>query len=263
MRRSSTDSIFMAPSVTAGEPLGLIRGDDALAFGWCEATMSARRSGRGLRLTAAAFALVTSVVLLLAGTSASARAETGSVQVYDVAEAWYSAVPVSTCRPPLPCPPKPVPSSPYPDDTLHVGVTAGKETARSYVVPDLSLLPFDAVVSSAAMTLPVASGTGDGSVRPETASINACFVTQQVTDGTSGSAETPPAYDASACVPAPYSAADLGYTVDLGMFFPRWLAGAPNYGVALVPDVSKATPGTAWQATFNGSKRATGLKIST
>src|SRR4051794_39572241 len=243
MRRSSTDSIFMAPSVAARTCTGLIRSDDAPRRRWCEATMRPRRGGRGgLRLAAAAFAFVTSVLLLLAGTSAPAHAQSSSVQASDVAEAWYSSVPVSTCRPPLPCPPSQVPSSPYPADTLQVGVAGGRETARTYVVPDLSVVPYGAVVSSAVMTLPVASGARDGSVRPETARLKACFGTQTFEDGTEGSSAAPPVYDANTCVPAPYSALDLGYTVDLSTFFTRWNAGAPNDGIALVPDLTKAGP---------------------
>ena len=217
---------------------------------------------RQLRIAAASFALATSSLLLLAGTSTSARAATSTVQADDVAEAWYSSVPVSSCQPPLPCPPSPVPSNPYPADTLHVGVVGGRETARTYVRPDLSVLPFDAVVSSAVMTLPVASNPQDGSIRPETGTIKACFVTQPFTDGAAGSSAKPPAYDANACVPAKYAAPELSFLVDLSTFFTRWLAGVTNNGVALVPDTSKATPATAWHVTFNGRDRANALHIS-
>jgi hypothetical protein len=145
---------------------------------------------------------------------------------------------------------------------LHVGVAGGQETARTYVVPNLSVLPFGATVAAGHMTLPVATGTNDGSLRPETATIKACLVTQPVTDGTAGATEAPPAIDDKACTPAPYSTTASGFTVDLASFITRWNTGALNNGIALVPDLSKAGPTTAWHATFNGKDRATGQHIT-
>ena len=201
-------------------------------------------------------------MLLFTGTSEPARAAGDTAKADDAAEAWYSTAPISTCPTPLGCPPSTVPSSPYPANTLHVGVAGGQETARTYVVPDLSALPVDADVTTGRMTLPVASGTSDGSLRPETAVIKACLVTQPVQDGTAGATQTPPAIDDKVCTPATYSTADIAFTLDLTPFISRWNVGTPNDGVALVPNLSKAGPTTTWHATFNGKKRTTGLHIS-
>jgi hypothetical protein len=200
--------------------------------------------------------------LLLTGTSPTAHAATQTVQAADAAEAWYSTAPISPCTTPLGCPPSQVPTSPYPANTLHVGVAGGHETARSYVVPDLSALPFDATVTSGRMTLPIATATDDGSLRPETATLSACLATQTVQDGTAGSTDTPPTVDTTACVPATYSTAAHGFTVDLTSFLSRWNFGTPNDGIALVPDVSKSGPTTTWHVTFNGKKSTAGAHIS-
>jgi hypothetical protein len=155
-----------------------------------------------------------------------------------------------------------VPTSPYPANTLHVGVAGGHETARTYVVPDLSALPFGATLTSGRMTLPIATAITDGSLRPETATINACLATQTFQDGTAGSTDTPPTVDTAACVPATYSTAAQAFTVDLTSFLSRWNFGTPNDGIALVPDVSKSGPTTSWHVTFNGNKSTAGPHIS-
>src|SRR3954471_9644153 len=69
-----------------------------------------------------------------------ATAALHTITVADTAEAWYAAGPVDVCTSPLGCPPQQAPTSPYPSDTLHVGVAAGQETARAYLLPDLSLV---------------------------------------------------------------------------------------------------------------------------
>src|SRR4051794_9636218 len=94
-----------------------------------------------------------------------------TVTVQDVSEAWFAATPVDVCTTPLGCPPADAPASPYPADTLHVGVAGGQETARSYLLPDLTLLPEMDSVTSATMTLPVANGSSDGTQSPDAAHV--------------------------------------------------------------------------------------------
>ncbi|HEU5033265.1 MAG TPA: hypothetical protein VFT62_00745 [Mycobacteriales bacterium] len=183
---------------------------------------------------------------------------TVTVTVADTVEAWYAASPIDLCTTPLGCTP---PVSPYPADTLHVGVAGGQETARTYVLPDLSALA-GATGATGTMTLPVATGGQDGTSSPETAKIEACLTTKPVTDGTDGSTAPPPAVDCTTKVPARYDAKHSAFTVDLTPFLASWSAGAPPFGIALLPDLSSAGPTDAWHVTFNDRKRAQTAHIS-
>ena len=182
----------------------------------------------------------------------------------DSAEAWYAASPVDTCALPLGCPPTTVPTSPYPADTLHVGVAAGQETARTYLVPDLSVLPYDATVSAATLTLPVNRDNTAGTVSPESAAMLACLTTEPVKDGTEGSSEKPPAYDAKVCAKPTYDKKGAGtFTLSLTKFLRLWATGHPMFGVVLVPDLRDATPTTVWHVTTNGRQRRNAPHVQT
>src|SRR3954451_18415620 len=132
---------------------------------------------RGTRRAALlACAVVVPLTGLLAGPlGGTAQADT-SATLPDVAEAWYAAAPIDVCTTPLGCPPDQVPTSPYPAGSLHVGVAAGQETARSYVQPDFNQ-PTGATLLSGTMTLHVDTRQSDGSLPPESAKILACLVT--------------------------------------------------------------------------------------
>src|SRR3954471_4432553 len=124
-------------------------------------------------------------LLALPAAGAPLATESGArtVTVADASEAWFAAGPVDTCTTPLGCPPAQAPTSPYPADTLHVGVAGGQETARTYLLPDLAGIPFDATTTGGTMTLPIAADSGDGTVSPDAAHITACVATKPVTDG--------------------------------------------------------------------------------
>lgn len=186
----------------------------------------------------------------------AAAGTTGSLTVADRAEAWYAAAPVDTCTTPLGCPPAQVPTSPYPAGTLHVGLAGGRESARTYVVPDLAKLPVGATAATGTMTLPVASDTQSGTQSPDKAAVKACLVTSTVHDGVQGATSTPPTVDCSLSVAVVYVAAKNVFTVDLTTFLGAWSTGKPQDGIALVPDTAKAAPSDAWHVAFNGRKRA-------
>jgi hypothetical protein len=192
---------------------------------------------------------------------AAVAAPAHTATVADSAEAWYAAAPVDICTTPLGCPPPQVPSSPYPADTLHVGVAGGQETARTYVVPNLFALPLGATLTGGTMTLPVVTDANAGTVSPDTAKILACLATKPVTDGTQGSTQAPPDVDCKTSAPLKYDAKKTVFTVDLAPLLSAWAKGAPQFGIGLVPDTSKAQPSDAWHVAFNGRKR-TGPHIS-
>src|SRR4051812_25589111 len=266
-----------------------MRAHDPTGAGWCGPTMPAWPEGpmimRGelsivgrrqvrlghVRLGRAAVLLVAATAPLcwLATATglahAAVRDATGSLQtltIGDAAEAWYAASPVDVCTTPLGCPPPQASTSPYPADTLHVGAAGGQESARTYLLPDFSSLPFGATLVGGDMTLPVASGTGDGTVTPESAKIRACLATKPVTDGAQGSTAAPPGLDCDVSTTPTYRASDGTFTLDLQPFIDAWAGGQPRLGIALVPDAKSAAPTDTWHVAFNGRKRAGAAYIS-
>ena len=224
-----------------------------------------------MRLQRAAMSLIAATAPLcwLATTTGSAHAAApdaaGSVQtvtVADAAEAWYAASPIDICTTPLGCPPPQAPTSPYPADTLHVGVAGGQESARTYLLPDFTSLPFDATVVGGEMTLPVADANGDGTVSADAAKLRACLATKPVPDGAQGSTSAPPTTDCAVSSTPAYDATHSVFTLDLQPFVDAWSAGQPRLGIALVPDSKTTTQTDAWHVAFNGRKRAGSGHIS-
>ncbi|HET6818264.1 MAG TPA: hypothetical protein VFH66_13645 [Mycobacteriales bacterium] len=179
-----------------------------------------------------------------------------TVTVGDVSEAWFASAPVDICTSPLGCPPADAPASPYPADTLHVGLAGGQETSRSYLLPDTSFLMSAGTISSAVMTLPVATGSTDGTQSPETAHILACLATQPFSDGQQGSVMPPPKADCSTSSPASYDAKKSVLTIDVAPLLSAWTNGTPALGIALVPDTVTSQQTDAWHVTIDGRKRS-------
>ena len=206
-------------------------------------------TGRGVRRAALlACAIVVPLASLLIGTATAGPSAT----VRDIAEAWYAAAPIDVCTTPLGCPPKQAPTSPYPAGSLHVSVAGGQETARSYVQPDLSTLPFGATLLSGTMTLHVDTANTDGSTMPASAKILACLVTAPFADGTAGSTSAPPAIDCTISAKPAYDAVTGVFTLDLSTLLQAWNAGQPQLGIALVPNQTQVSQTDAWHVTIEG-----------
>jgi hypothetical protein len=186
-----------------------------------------------------------------------------TVTVPDVSEAWFASAPVDICTTPLGCPPADAPASPYPADTLHVGVAGGQETARSYLLPDTAFLAAAGAVTHAVMTLPVATGSTDGTQSPDTARILACIATQPFGDGQQGSVMPPPKTSCATSAPASYDARKSVLTIDVTSLLSAWTNGTPALGIALLPDLSRAQPSDAWHVTIDGRKRTGTPHVST
>jgi hypothetical protein len=181
-----------------------------------------------------------------------AAAGDNRVAVPDAAESWYASTPLLGCTSPIGCPPiAPPPTTSYPAHTLHVGVTDGQETARTYVEPDFSALPAGANLLSGTVVLPVSTDPNAGTSSPDTAQMEACLVTKPITDGVSGSTSQPPATDCKTHAPAKYDAKRLLVTVNLAPFLAAWAAGTPHYGIDLQPAPNQALS-ASWQVAFNG-----------
>lgn len=214
------------------------------------------------RHLARAALVAAAVVLPLAGLlpgSAHADTAASSATLPDAAEAWYAAAPIDVCTTPLGCPPEQVPTSPYPTGSLHVGVAAGQETARTYLLPAVSTLPVGATLLGGTMTLHVDTAQQDGSLTPDSARILACLVTAPFNNGTAGSASAPPATDCTTSAKPTYDAASGVLRLDLTAFLQAWTAGRPELGVALIPNATQTTQTDAWHVTIEGREQ-TGAK---
>ena len=196
------------------------------------------------------------LVACLVATAAPTAAAAGGTP--DAAEAWFDTAQTSLCSSPVGCPVA-LPAS-YRADTLHVGLAAGSETARTYVQPDLSAYLGGPLPPAGTMTLPLATVTGNGNSNPSTAVIEACLSKASFKDGTSGSDTPPPGTDCSVHARLRYT--EGAFTLDLAPFLAAWNHGAPQYGLALVPDPTAATPSASWHVAFNGRNLAGAPHIS-
>ena len=248
---------------------------------------------KGLRRRAASFGAVlvavTVVVLYLFAPPASAE----QIRVGTDAEAWYAILPTCTtaglCVPPGTVPavvppsvPLPeglaTPAVPVPGGMLHVARVLGTDVARAYVKLDLTSLLSGAVPTGGTLTLPFSADPSAGTVGPEMAHIQACFMVVSFPPGTTGSIEEPPGADCSTAATATLLTLPEGsaFVVDLSAFAQRWASGEANQGIALMPAPPEAVPAPlpapvppvpapsteTWQVAFNGRDSAAPAKIS-
>lgn len=201
-------------------------------------------AGLGLALVWAAGV----IVLALPAGAASSATTTGQASV-GAADAWYNVTPACglggcgvSSAPPV---------NPYPTGTLHIGIEAGQEDARTYLRPDLSSLPAGAVLTGGTLVAAV-GGSADGSQSVGSAAIVACLVTQPFTAASGGFGAAPT--DCSTSAPAKLSSGSSPslLSVDLAPFAKRWAAGAPYDGIALVPADSARADQASWQVALQG-----------
>lgn len=214
-----------------------------------------------------------------------ATAAESSVETGNTAEAWYrdpvGAIPDGApdpgtpdlCTLPILCPdspslPVPVqPPSPggasYPEGTLHVEATAGRTTAHTYVVPDLSVIPDGATVLKAFLTLPVTKGPEAGNLAVDTARIQACLTTEEVRDEVAGAVAGAPDFDCEAVTAkVRYQQEIDAFTLDLIPFLEAWASGTENFGVTLVAALDLGV-NAEWHVSVNGDDAPLGKTAST
>lgn len=183
-------------------------------------------------------------LVVLSG-SGVAFANADSATVSTRVESWYV-----TCKAPADCSLLPVGRA-YPENTLHVGVTAGQPVAATYIELALPSTPDATQLVGGRLTLPVDTAPTDGSAAPETASIVVCAVTGLV-EAAHGSTEEPPDTNCDAAsAKAQYTAEPKPtFTVDLAAFTARWSEGdVPALAVLPAPD---AQPQATWHVAFWG-----------
>ena len=166
-----------------------------------------------------------------------------------VAESWYR--PQSpTCGTAVGCLPLSLPAI-YPADTLHVGVAAGQEEARSYVALPL---PASGGLKGGTLTLPIGP-TSDGTVQPDAAKVVACLVTGTVKDHVEGDIGPRPGADCSVSSPAVAKTSSSGtvLSIDLAPFVAEW-SDAQVGSLAVLPAATVSAPDT-WHLAFSRHDR--------
>ena len=175
------------------------------------------------------------LVALVAGSSVVARADSSAVAV-DRQNYTVSA-----------------PADPYNNDTtaIHVGVTAGSETADSYVHLELDGLPGGAVPTGGTLTLrPVTdlqpSAQDNQNPANATVILEACVLATE--QPASFDPKNPPASDCPAATSVGRLQPDGSWTFDLATLMPKWKAH--NTGAEIRPVYG---PTDTWSIGFNVS----------
>jgi hypothetical protein len=217
------------------------------------------------------------IALAIAGAASAATPQAASTttaptvhyaRVGNSVQAWYATVASnSTCLPLIGCLPISTPAipSPYPAGTLHVGLTAGVETARSYLVPNLGKLKAHAVPKSGTLILPVDGSLLDGSLSVTTADIKACLTVGKLPakpSATEAAGGALPKVNCKVSATATYDAADNRFSISLDKFLKRWQNGAPKRGVALIAVPHGSAALDNWSVTIGG-KNAKPTAVST
>ncbi len=206
---------------------------------------------RARRLTVALVAATAALGVLPFALAAETATVTPTV------EGWFQPNP--SCTTPVGClavPGGPTELTVFPAGTMHVGVSGGVETARSYLG-----LPREALadLSGATLEVPLDPSPSSGTITPETAKLQVCLTGAPLAH-VEGSLADPPAADcgrsapvAYVATPAPHLEADLD-----GL-----LSGLSSAsGLALLPDAEALAPGDSWRVVFSSKDRTDAAKTA-
>lgn len=205
-----------------------------------------------MRMGRRGFLVICAVALAAAplfSAGSSVAAETPRIEATPSKEAWHNITP--PCMALVDCSLLPTPS-PFPGDTLHVAVSGGEESARTYLA-FAPALPLGAVLTEGTLTLPLDTDPSHGSINPEQANFVACM-TDPTFEEAQGSMDQPPEVDCKTRRSALYSEKRMVFEVDLGRFLEEWTA--TDFALALVPS-DRALEGTeTWRVVFPASPDA-------
>lgn len=167
------------------------------------------------------------------------RPSSNAVCVKTAVEAWYYKVASDLGVSPITGAPA---VSPYSEETLHVGVSAGKEDSRTYLTLNQDSLPFGVTVTGGTLVLPLEQAESSGA---EEADIKVCYVPEPPDKSEQGSLDTPPKTDCSEFSNAVYRKKPRPlFTVDLAPFSTLFEGGVG--GIALVPTGTAQQEGATW-----------------
>lgn len=202
--------------------------------------------------------LVIALIALIALVASAQRAWGAEAVVPTGIEAWYNVTPQPS--------PAALPTvNPYPEETLHVGIAAGSEQARTYLTLDIGSIPSVNEITGGTLTLPV--DPEDGSIEPETARIKACFAPDPGREVRGDFSPVPPidctfsSPAAFVAEPSPHFIVDLTpFTSTRGPFG----SGLRSGGLALLPAVDAVAGRATWHVAFyaKGNQTARAQKIS-
>jgi hypothetical protein len=228
---------------------------------------------RGARIAAAAVAVgiavlpLTPAAAISIGTRPLAEAVAAPTSaapngVPDVAETWYTTLPIPKCATIPLCPQlgsivsKLLSLAPL--NSIRVGNILGQEFERAYVLPDLSAL-HKGDDAHGQMVLPLDTSPAAGTIAPTTAKIEACAATQKFADAPSGGTGALPKTDCFVNTPLEYDAKLKAFTLDLTPFLRGWEIGRPRDGIALIPSPSAANKSlsSTWLVAFAAHTTAT------
>jgi hypothetical protein len=182
--------------------------------------------------------------------------------VPDVAETWYTTLPIPKCASIPLCPQLGAIVSKLlslaPLNSIRVGNILGQESERAYVLPDLSAV-HKGTDAHGQMVLPIDTSPTAGTISPATAKIEACAVTQKFPDAPSGGTGALPKTDCFVNAPLKYDAKHNAFTLDLTPFLRGWEIGRPRDGIALIPSPSTADKSltSTWLVAFAAHTTAT------
>ncbi len=206
-------------------------------------------NGRTLLRAGLAYTLIALVGMSVTAPPTAAQGtdrETITVTIFK--GAWYARAPA--CMSPIDCTLLPA-ANPYPEDTLHVALSAGEETARTYISLSF-ILPADAELTGGTLELPVDTDPLHGSVAPETAKMIACLSTKRFKE-VRGSLDEPPATKCKVRQGATYNAERGLFTVDLDRFVDEWTGGIAALG--LRPSDAALEGTDSWHVVFPAAKQ--------
>src|SRR5437667_6560497 len=182
------------------------------------------------------------IALMLVGAGASAAGRR-AITVAMSTEAWYQEPP--PCVSLIDCSAAPA-ASPYPQNTVHVSVTGGQETARTFLAFGFQV-PFGASLLGGTLSLPVDQDPAAGTLQPDQADMQACLVTGSF-KAVRGSLATPPKADCRRTWGAQYDSKTATFTVDLAPFLPAWRSGSA--ALALLPTKQALQGSETWHVAF-------------
>ena len=195
--------------------------------------------------------LAGSVLLALAVPSTAST----TVTLPTAVEAWYQSGGVASAPTPAPVPTTPVappPANPYGAGTLHVGIRAGVEDARTYLRFDSGAVPFDGTITGGRLVLPV--NPGAGTQAPEQAQIDVCLAPDPGPE-VEGALGSPPAADCTTSTRAVYEAGTPArFVADLSELGVDSVTGS---GFAVMPAGVARTTNATWHVSFLSRKAAT------
>jgi hypothetical protein len=210
------------------------------------ATRRRSRYRRTLQLALIGVVILSGTPLRAQGGSSETASRSSSVSLAKAA--WYN---MNACPGAIDCGAVP-PASPYPEGTIHVSVSSGRETARAYLAFDLTALPFDAEIDGGTVTLPLDTTPASGTALSDPLHMDACLVREKFKP-VQGSFAKPPSVDCFVKSKARFDDKKQTFSVDLKPFAAKWRTTKAS--LALLPGEKAIGNSETWHLAFSDAKK--------